>query len=365
MEKVDIAVIGAGVVGLAIAHEFSKLKNRTIAVVEQNRTYGQETSSRNSQVIHSGIYYPAHFLKTRLCIEGRPQLYQFCAQYQVAHKKLGKLIIATCQEETPGLATLLHQAESNKVEAYLVTQRQLSDLEPHVQSCQALLVPDSGIVDVHRLMAALYHLNRQSGIIFAFGSTLTNLDFNGREYLLTTSRDQFKAEIVINSAGLHSDSIPRLLGLGPDAVGERLHPCKGEYYSLRKYYPINHLVYPLPSKSGILGIHLTPDISGRIRLGPNAYETDVISYNMDNSYQDAFYESAQRILPGLKRSDIAPDFCGIRPRRNPINETPADFLIQEETCHGFPGLVNLIGIESPGLTACLAIAQYVHGLVPR
>lgn len=359
MEKVDIAVIGAGVVGLAIAYELSRKTHRSIAVLEKNTSFGLETSSRNSQVIHSGIYYPSAMLKTRLCIAGRHKLYHFCQKYQVEHKHLGKLVVASHPSESDNLQDLLQQGRANGIEIRPLSTHAVKVLEPSIQAFEAMLVPDSGIVDVHQLMQKLYQLGRASEVIFNFHSELLGLEYTGRDYILTTNRDKFKADTVINSAGLESDAVCSLLGLDIDKCGYRIYPCKGEYYALKKSIPINHLIYPLPGKSGTLGIHITPDISGRIRLGPNAYEVMNKNYEIDFRYQESFYLSVRNFLPDLKIDSIAPDFAGIRPRLQRLSQPARDFVINEESDKGFPQFINLIGIESPGLTSCLAIADYV------
>jgi len=363
MEKVDIAIVGAGVIGLAIAYELSQSTNKSIAVLEKNTAFGLETSSRNSQVIHSGIYYPSTMLKTRLCIEGRQKLYHFCQKYQVDHNRLGKLIVASDASESASLHALCQQGHANGIEVRSLSAHEARILEPSIQTAGAIFIPDSGIIDVHQLMQRLYRLSRLSDVIFAFNSGLRGLEYTGRDYILETNRDKFKADTVINSAGLASDAICSLLGLDIDECRYRIHPCKGEYYVLKKSIPINHLIYPLPGRSGTLGIHITPDISGILRLGPNAYEVVNIEYDMDDRYQESFYLSVRNFLPDLKRDDIAPDFAGIRPRLQRLSEPLRDFVINEESDKGFPQFINLIGIESPGLTSSLAIAAYISNFI--
>ncbi len=363
MEKVDIAIVGAGVIGLAIAYELSQSTNKSIAVLEKNTVFGLETSSRNSQVIHSGIYYPSTMLKTRLCIEGRRKLYNFCLKYQVDHKRLGKLIVASNASESASLPALCQQGHANGIEVRALSAHEARILEPSIQATEAIFIPDSGIIDVHQFMQRLYVLSRAHDVIFTFNSELLGLEYTGRDYLLETNRDKFKADTVINSAGLASDAICSWLGLDIDECRYRIHPCKGEYYVLKKSIPINHLIYPLPGRSGTLGIHITPDISGRLRLGPNAYEITNNNYDMDNRYQESFYRSVHNFLPELKWDDIAPDFAGIRPRLPRLSEPIRDFVINEESDKGFPQFINLIGIESPGLTSSLAIAAHIRNFI--
>lgn len=363
MEKVDIAIIGAGVVGLAIAFEVSRQTNSSIAVLEKNTSFGLETSSRNSQVIHSGIYYPSTMLKTQLCVVGRQKLYDFCQKYQVAHKRLGKLVVTSDSHESYHLQALFQQGRANGIEIRSLSTHEVKILEPSIQASGALLVSDSGIIDVHQLMQKLYQLSQANDVIFNFHSELLGLEYTGRDYVLETNRDKFKADTVINSAGLASDAICALLGLDIDECCYRVYPCKGEYYTLKKSKPINHLIYPLPGRSGTLGIHITPDLSGRLRLGPNAYEVININYDIDYRHQESFYLAVRNFLPYLQRDDIAPDFAGIRPRLQRLSQPLRDFVINEESDKGFPQFINLVGIESPGLTSCLAIAEYVARLI--
>jgi L-2-hydroxyglutarate oxidase LhgO len=363
MEKVDIAIIGAGVVGLAIACELSRQTNKSITVLEKNTSYGLETSSRNSQVIHSGIYYPSAMLKTRLCIEGRQKLYNFCQKYQIGHDRRGKLVVACHADESASLHALWQQGCTNGIEVKPLSNHELQLLEPSIQAFEALWLPDSGIIDVHQLMQKLYQLSRASDVIFNFHSELLGLEYCGKDYILTTNRDKFKADTVINSAGLASDAVCTLLGLDIDQCSYRIYPCKGEYYTLKRSMPVNHLIYPLPENSGTLGIHITPDISGRLRLGPNAYEVGNINYAIDDRYQESFYLAVHSFLPDLQWDDIAPDFAGIRPRLQRLSEPLRDFIINEESDKGFPQFINLIGIESPGLTSSLAIASYIKDLI--
>lgn len=363
LPKVEVAIVGAGVVGLAIAYELSRYSDRTIVVLEKNRSFGMETSSRNSQVIHAGIYYPAPLLKTRLCIEGRQRLYHFCQKHRIAHNRLGKLIVACEAGESDQLRILWQQAGANGVELQPLSSREIQAMEPSVSAYAALYSPDSGIVDVHQLMQSLFHLGRENGVVFVFNSELTGVEYNGQVYTLTTNRDQFEAEWLINSSGLASDAIPEMLGLDLDRCHYRIHPCKGEYYRVKRTFPINHLIYPLPSTTGLLGIHMTPDTSGQLRLGPNAYDVPHIIYDLDDRHHDFFYQSTHSFLPNLQPDDIAPDFAGIRPRRHELSSPLQDFIITEESAQGLPCLINLVGIESPGLTSCLAIAAYVRGLM--
>ncbi len=360
--KVDIAIIGAGVIGLAIAYELSKTSGKTIAVLERNLSYGQEVSSRNSEVIHSGLYNPSSMLKTRLCMEGNKLLYQFCQENRVAHRRTGKLIVANSEEDSSELEKLYQNGQSNGVEAHYLTAQQVSDLEPDINVQEALYLPYTGIVDSHGLMQKLYYSSKSQHVIYLFDSELSAIEYTESGYQLHTQREIIIAEQVINAAGLKSDYIADLVGINPEQHDYRLFPCKGEYYSLRKRISINHLVYPLPGQ-GVLGIHITLDLQGNLRLGPNAYYVDELSYSLDESHKEEFYESIRRIIPSLTKDDLSPDYAGIRPKLQGPDEPLRDFVISEESTKGYPGFINLIGIESPGLTSSLAIARHVKELI--
>lgn len=360
--SVDIAIIGAGVIGLAIADELAQGSGKSIAVLEKNKRYGQETSSRNSEVIHSGLYYPAKMLKTRMCLEGNLLLYQFCKDHQVAHKRLGKLIVANGLEESTELEKLYHNAQSNGVKVENLSRQEISAMEPEIRVQEALYLPDTGIIDSLGFMQQLYYRSKNQQVMYLFDSEVTGIDYQKPGYLLKTKRETILADIVINAAGLGSDHIAALLGIDPDANQYALHPCKGEYYRLKKSLAIHHLIYPLPSR-GVLGIHITPDLHGNLRLGPNAYYVSELDYHMDESHKEEFLHSLQRFLPSVTSRDLLPDCAGIRPKLQKSGEPPRDFIINEESDKGWPGFINLIGIESPGLTSALAIARYVKQLL--
>jgi L-2-hydroxyglutarate oxidase LhgO len=359
--KVDVVIIGAGVVGLAIAQEIAYHSKKSIVVLERNRTYGQETSSRNSEVIHAGIYHSANMLKTRLCIKGSRLLYEFCIKNKVAHQRLGKLIVASDIDDTEQFDSLLANGRNNGVNINPVTFRQIKLLEPLISSREALYSPDTGIIDTHGFMERLYYLGKERHVIYLFNSVVISIEFTGSDYIIETEREKIRAQQVINAAGLGSQLIAELIGIDTLKYGYRLFPCKGEYYRLRNRFNIKHLVYPLPSQ-GVLGIHITPDLSCGLRLGPNAYYVSELDYIQDNRFKDEFYKAVQRFLPTLTPDDISIDTCGIRPRLQGPGDRVKDFIIREESDKGFPGLINLIGIESPGLTSSLEIARYVNSL---
>jgi len=364
MVKVDIAIVGAGVIGLAIAQELSKQHgHKTIVVIEKGPKYGQGTSSRNSEVIHSGIYYPANMLKTSLCIEGNSLLYEYCEKHRVTHHQIGKLIIASDHNDAAGLEHLQQQAKLNNVQAEVLSQREIQIKEPAVAAELGLFIKNTGIINSHDYLSSLYYLGNQNGVHYLFNSGLRDIQYDGKYFNIETPAETIKAEVVINAAGLFSDQIPAMLGIDVDQAGYRLHPCKGEYFKINRRININHLVYPIPDRYG-LGIHLTKDINGSLRLGPNAYYIDEIDYSVDEARKQEFYFAAQRYLPWLEMNDLTPDFAGIRPKLQAPGEAQTkDFLIREESDKGWPGLINLIGIESPGLTSSLSIARYVNNML--
>ncbi len=364
MEKVDIAIIGAGVIGLAIAKELSeKHRHKTIVVIEKAPKYGLETSSRNSEVIHSGIYYPVNMLKTSLCIEGNALLYEYCDKYRVAHNPIGKLIIASDHNDAAGLEKVQEQGRLNDIKLKVLTERQIQLEEPSIAAELGLFIKHTGIIDSHDYLNSLYYLGNQNGVHYLFNSGMIDIQYDGNAYIIETPVEKIKAELVINAAGLYSDQIPARLGIDIDSAGYRLHTCKGEYFKINRRVNINHLVYPTPDRYG-LGIHLTKDINGSLRLGPNAYYVDEIDYSITDARKEEFYAAAKRYLPFLAIDDLTPDFAGVRPKLQAFGETQTkDFVIHEETDKGLPGLVNLIGIESPGLTSSLAIARYVNSII--
>ncbi|NLX02302.1 MAG: NAD(P)/FAD-dependent oxidoreductase [Syntrophomonadaceae bacterium] len=362
MDKLDIVIIGAGVIGLAIAWELSRKTNKTIAVVEKNQKFGQEISSRNSEVIHSGIYYPAEMLKTRLCVEGNHLLYRFCEENRVKHQRCGKLLIANSPDEIASIGQVYQQAGTNGVPAELISSNQIKKMEPLIEAQEAIYIPSTGTVDAYGLMQALYYLGQQQGVIYLFNTEVIQIDSISGGYALETPRETIMVEKVINAGGLNSDKIAARAGIDIEKHGYRLHLCKGEYFKIKKKRNINRLIYPLPGINS-LGIHLSKDLEGNLRLGPNAFYIDEIDYQVDEEHGDDFYEAVQSYLPWLERDEISPDFTGIRPKLQAPGEPMQDFIISEESAQGLPGLINLVGIESPGLTACLAIAGYVREML--
>lgn len=367
-ELVDVTIIGAGVVGLAIAEALAE-KNRQVVVLEKNDSFGQETSSRNSEVIHAGIYYPKEFLKSRLCLEGNRLLYAWCEKYGVPHRRIGKLIVAANEDECADLERIKITAEDNGVENLeLLGKSQLKSKEPEVVALAAIFSPNTGIIDTHRLMQTLLSSAEEKGAIITYRAEVTAIHFEGAAWDLDMNDGAYRIHTknLINSAGLHADRIAVFAGIDIDAASYRLKPCKGNYFTASPAPRINHLVYPVPVKNNIgLGIHATLDLSGRVRFGPDSryLPTDrPYDYSVDKALRPAFHESINRYLPGVSMDALEPDMSGIRPKIQGPGDPMMDFIIQEESVRGLPGLMNLIGIESPGLTACLAIGKYIAGL---
>jgi len=366
--EVDVAIIGAGVVGLAIAAEVVQERKGTF-VFEKNRTFGLEVSSRGSEIIHAGIHYPEDSLKAKLCVEGKNLLYQLCERHGIGYKRLGKIIVAVTENEVKELERIYEQGRRNGVEDLtLLSRKELKKLEPNIEGISGLLSPTTGILNVYSLMKFFSSQARERGTEIVFNTEVIGIEKAGTKYKVQIrDRDglsSFIATIVINSAGLNSDKIAQLAGIDIAHVGYKLHYCKGEYFSLnsKRGHLVERLIYPIPGQAG-LGIHLTLDLEGRMRLGPNARYVDEIDYSVDETQKEAFYEFAKRFLPLLELEDLEPEFAGIRPKLQAPGEVFRDFIIAHEEKIGFPGLINLIGIESPGLTASPAIARYVAGMV--
>jgi L-2-hydroxyglutarate oxidase LhgO len=366
MDTFNITIIGAGVVGLALGEELST-HYRNVLVVEKNTGFGQETSSRNSEVIHAGIYFPPDFLRTVFCVSGNPLLYELCRKRDIPHQRMGKLIVAANEQEETTLAALKNRADENGVEGLtLLGERQVHALEPDISAKSALYSPTTGIIDTHRLMRSFLVRTEENGAIVAFRSEATaicstshgyDMELNGGEY-------RFHTRIVINSAGLHADRIAALAGMDIDRAGYRLKFCKGNYFSASPSPKLSHLVYPVPVRHNIgLGIHATPDLTGRVRFGPDDEYVTEMNYDVNEGKRDAFSASIRHYLPTIRPETLHPDMSGIRPKLQGPGEPPRDFIIREETQAGFPGLINLIGMESPGLTGCIAIARHVANLI--
>lgn len=358
---IDCVVVGAGVVGLAVARALA-LSGREVIVVEAGEGIGVGISSRNSEVIHAGIYYPSGSLKAQLCVEGKQRLYAFCDERGVDYRRLGKLIVATDEGQRLALQRLLEQGLRNGVDdlQWLDAGQALS-LEPELSCVAALWSPSTGIVDSHGLMLALQGDAEASGASIAFHTPLLaarcieqgfELQMGGAQPMQLSCRE------LINCAGLSAPEVAsRIAGLEAQHVPTpRL--CKGSYFSFSGRAPFRHLVYPAPESAG-LGVHMTLDLGGQARFGPDVEWVDQIDYRVDPRRADGFYQAIRRYWPGLPDDSLQPAYSGIRPKITGPTESAADFVISGPTEHGVPGLVNLFGIESPGLTSCLALADRI------
>ena len=360
-DKLDCVVVGAGVVGLAIARSVAR-SGRQVIVLDAESQIGTHSSSRNSEVIHAGIYYPEKSLKARFCVRGRDMLYRYCATHGIAHQRIGKLIVATGEAELPKLDALRQQAALNGVDdLQFITAEEARKIEPNVESVGALLSPSTGIVDSHALMTALQAELEESDGVVVLNSRVSNVNpfEDGIEFQVGDER--FECVTLINSAGLGavelmSDAL-RLAGNAPT-----MHLAKGHYFSYQGKSPFGHLIYPLPSGGG-LGIHATNDLAGVARFGPDVIWVDSLDYEFDESRKADFVAAIKNYFPDLDADRLIPGYTGIRPKLHGPDEPAPDFLIQGERDHGVRGLVNLMGIESPGLTASLAIAEHVYGLL--
>jgi L-2-hydroxyglutarate oxidase LhgO len=367
----EITIIGAGVVGLAIAEKMSG-EHSNVFLIEKHPSFGQETSSRNSEVIHAGIYYTQNSLKSKLCVDGKYLLYDYCKKYNVPFKNCGKLIVATSEEEIAVIEGIRQTAIKNGVDDLLVLDRnQICEMEPNIFALKALYSPSTGIVDSHSLMKQYETNTINNGGQVVYGSEVTGIKRikNGYEITLFDADKKnytFTSEIVINSAGLTSDKVSEMVGIYDDNL--KILFCKGEYFRINppKNKLINRLVYPVPhpNMEGI-GIHVTIDMGGGVKLGPDVkyLESNVYDYKLTASKQEAFYKSAKKFLPFLEFDDIAPEMAGIRPKIQKPGDPLRDFYIMEESKRGYPGFINLIGMESPGLTSSISIAKYVNGLI--
>ena len=365
MEQVDTVVIGAGVVGLAVARALA-MAGREVIVLEAENAIGTHTSSRNSEVIHAGIYYPKDSLKARLCVAGRQQLYAYCADHGVSHQRCGKLIVATSAAQIPQLEKILAQGRANGVtDLAPVDLARVRDMEPAVQCVAALHSPSTGIIDSHGLMLAYQGDAEAHGAMLAFTGPVSGGRVQDDGILLEVGGEQpmqLLARRVVNSAGLHAPKVAASLEGFPPAHVPPSYYCKGNYYSLAGRAPFSRLIYPIPEAAG-LGVHVTLDLAGQARFGPDVEWIDKIDYTVDPQRAEKFYAAIRSYWPDLKDGALSPGYSGIRPKIQAPSEPARDFMIEGPRDHGVAGLVNLFGIESPGLTASLALGDMVAGLL--
>jgi L-2-hydroxyglutarate oxidase LhgO len=360
-DEADVAVIGAGAVGLAVARALA-LSGREVFVLEAERFVGFHTSSRNSEVIHAGLYYPTGSLKARSCVAGRRALYAYCAERDVPHRRLGKVLVATCPEEVPALERIHAVAVANGVEDLVwLSASEVKELEPQVSAVRGLLSPSTGIVDSHGFMSALRVDMEASGGHLVLGTPVLSgrVHDDGIELALggeEPSRVRFR--LVVNSAGPWAQTVARTLEGLPQAAIPRQYFAKGHYFVLSGKSPFARMVYPVPAPGG-LGTHVTLDLNGQAKFGPDVSWVNGMDYGFDETRAASFYKSIRRYYPGLRDGSLQPGYTGIRPKLSAEGEPPADFVVQGPAVHGVPGLVNLYGIESPGLTSALALAEHV------
>ena len=364
-EKIDCAVIGAGVVGLAIARGLA-LAGREVVILEAEEAFGTHTSSRNSEVIHAGIYYPTGSLKARLCVPGGRALYQYCAAHGVNHRRIGKLIVATGPDQIEGLKKYQRQADINGVgDLRMLAVNEIAELEPEVRAVAGFLSPSTGIVDSHGLMLAYLGDAEARGASLALASPVNSGAVTGDGIALNVGGNEAMTIVcntVVNSAGFNAQAVARTItGIPPDTIPPTYYAI-GHYYTLSGTAPFKRLIYPV-ARQDWLGVHVTVDLGGRVKFGPDFRWIDRIDYCFDESRTAAFYEAIRRYYPGLKDGALQPGYTGIRPKITGKGEPAADFVIQGPRDHGIKGLVNLYGIESPGLTSSLAIADYVAELL--
>lgn len=366
MEEVKVSVIGAGVVGLAVTAELARYY-RDVCLLEKNESFGLETSSRSSEVIHAGIYYPPGSLKAKLCLEGNHACYELCAAHHIEHKRLGKLIISTNAQEMEELEHLFENGKLNGVPLEFLSKQQVNKLEPEVRASCTLFSPSTGIIDAYALMRYFFLRAKEQNAYIAFKTRVVSIELVSAGYKVVVEDPSgcyfFLTKVLVNCAGLSADRIAEMAGIDPLKAGYRLHYCKGEYFRTSKRLT-NMLVYPVPlADENGLGIHFTPNLQGTVRLGPNSRYVNDIDYSVDEGGRQEFYTAASRMIPSLEIDDLEPDFAGIRPTLRGKGEGFRDFIIKHEGDRGLPGLINLVGIESPGLTASPAIASYVRGMV--
>jgi L-2-hydroxyglutarate oxidase LhgO len=361
LDSVECLVVGAGVIGLAVARALART-GREVIVVESEGRIGEGVSSRNSEVIHAGIYYPTGLDKTRLCVDGKAMLYAFCQEFGVPHKRCGKLLVAASAAEVDKLAALKAQADANCVtDLVWLTGKEADALEPALVAERALLSPSTGIVDSHAFMLALRGDAEAHGAMIAFETPVLTGRAEERELVIETGGPApmvIAATLVVNAAGLGAQAVARSIGGMPAAKIPPLHLAKGNYFSLNGRSPFSRLIYPMPTPGG-LGVHLTLDLAGQAKFGPDVEWVEAIDYDVDPARAASFYAAIRTYWPDLPDGALQPGYAGVRPKIARPGGSGTDFLIQTEKDHGVAGLINLFGIESPGLTASLAIADWI------
>ena len=362
MDEVECVVVGAGVVGLAVARALARA-GREVLLLEGTGGIGNGVSSRNSEVIHAGIYYETGSLKARACVAGKHMLYDYCARHGIPHARLGKLIVAATEQDGERLARFRERARDNGVpDLELLDGALARALEPEVACAVAVLSPSTGIVDSHALMLALQGDAEDAGATVVTRAPVAGgavLPGGGAElHIVGTEPTRLRCALFVNASGLHAPDLARTLGGVPPSSVPRAWLCKGSYYALSGRAPFRRLVYPMPEPGG-LGVHLTLDLGGQARFGPDVEWVEREDYDVDPSRADTFYAAIRRYWPSLKDGALAPAYAGIRPKISGPDELGGDFVLSTPAEHGVPGVTHLYGIESPGLTASLAIADMV------
>jgi L-2-hydroxyglutarate oxidase LhgO len=359
MDRVECVVVGAGIVGLAVARALA-LAGREVVILEAEDAIGTHTSSRNSEVIHAGIYYPKGSLKARACVEGRRRLYAYCEEHGVPFRRCGKLIVATHEAQIPELQGIQKKAHDNGVpDVVEIPAAEAMRMEPALHCVAALHSPSTGIIDSHALMLAFLGDAEAAGAMLGLRSSLDHVLLNNGGFeLRVKGADPVRCNILVNSAGIRAPSVAaRIDGFPRERIPGEFY-AKGNYYSLTGRPPFSRLVYPVPEPGG-LGVHVTLDLAGQARFGPDVEWVERPDYAVDPRRAERFYAAIRRYWPALADGTLAPGYAGIRPKISGPKEPAADFVIQGPAEHGVPGLVNLFGIESPGLTASLALADDV------
>lgn len=364
MEQVDCIVAGAGVIGLAVASSMAARGLDTL-ILEAADAIGTETSSRNSEVIHAGIYYPVGSLKARFCLAGREMLYRYCAERSVPHRRCGKLIVATDEAQDPALASIHANAAACGVDdlSFLTAAEALA-LEPALQCTAALLSPSTGIIDSHALMLSLLGDAETHGAMLSLNTRIVSGRVEPGRIVIETmdgvsgERFEIATSRLINAAGLGAVALAGSLSGFDERFLPVLRYAKGNYFSVAGRAPFSRLVYPVPEPGG-LGVHLTLDLGGTARFGPDVEWTDTLDYRVDPARGERFYDAIRKYWPGLVDGSLQPAYSGIRPKLSGPGDANSDFVVQDAAEHGIEGLVNLFGIESPGLTSSLAIGEAV------
>jgi L-2-hydroxyglutarate oxidase LhgO len=365
MEKVDCVVVGAGVIGLAVARQLAQA-GREVVILESSESIGTGTSSRNSEVIHAGIYYPAGSLMARMCVGGKLALYRYCLDHGIPHRNCGKLIVATTPKETEKLQSIRAHAEANGVlDLEILAGADARKLEPELHCDAALLSPSTGIIDSHAYMLSLRGEAEAAGAACAFHTPILHARAVAGRIEVDAGGDtpmSLECRLLVNAAGLDAPAVARNIEGMPVELIPPAYLAKGNYFSCSARSPFSHLIYPVPEPGG-LGVHLTLDMAGQARFGPDVEWVERVDYAVDPARAEQFYPAIRRYWPALPDGALAPSYSGIRPKIVPPAVAAQDFLIQGPRDHGVEGLINLFGIESPGLTSSLAIAEYVSTLI--